>query len=431
MLKKSLSITIFVLLASLLVVAVVAAADASQDKEKIVFIWPFAHAVELHAELQDEFNASHDDIELEIQVIPQADAVPKMTTLFSAGEGPDVVALSPMWLAQFAAAGWLESLEDFVASDPMMEDLAPISFTSGRMYQNELYMLGHILGVYPLFYNVELFEAAGLPGPPATIEEFREYAIALTDPAKNQYGYYQIGGSGWAFQQWSLWAINNGGIGVNNSLYDEDGVCIFRGEAHKEGIQDFVDLYQVDMVSPPASANGGFAEAKAAFCAGQIGMVMGFLPYYSDFADCMEPEQFGLAKTPEGAAGSFYHYGANGYAINASTENKEAAWEVVKFFMDPDVNSRIGEAFAALPTNTKAFDADWLSATHFDAAKEMAANPEMIHTARELPEWANFQGSYSPEQMQLLLLGEQTLDEFVENVCVYLEDAKAAFEGGE
>lgn len=402
--------------------------DQGAEREKVVFVWPFAHAVDLHTELQDQFNARQSDIELEIQIIPQSEAVPKLTAQYSSGSGPDVVALSPMWLAQFASAGWLESLEAYVDGDPLADDLAPIAFTSGRMYKNTLYMLGHILGVYPMFYNTKMFEEAGLPGPPETLQQFRDYAIQLTDPSQNQYGYYQIGGSGWAFQQWSLWAINSGGIGVNGSLFDENGVCIFRGEAHRAGIQAFVDLYQADQVTPRASATGGFAEAKASFCAGQIGMVMGFLPYYADFIGCMDPEEFGLAWTPAGDAGSFYHYGCNGYAINSSSGVKEAAWEVLKFFMEPDVNSSIGEAFAALPTNINAYDDEWLSASHYDAAKDMAASAFPIHTARELPEWANFQSNYAPEQMQLLLLGQQTLDEFVDNVSAYLEEAKASFD---
>ena len=399
---------------------------APAEKEKVTFVWAFAHAVELHEELEKEWNEMSDTIELEVQVIPQADAVPKLTTQWSSGAGPDSTALSPMWLAQFAAAGWLEDLEPHISGTPLEQDLAPVAFEAGRLYQDTLYMIGHILGVYPLYYHKALFEEAGLPGPPETIDQFHEYAIQLTDPAKNQYGYYQLGASGWAFQQWSLWEINEGGNGVNNTLFAEDGTCIFRGEEQKAGLQRFIDLYKVDKVTPQASATGGFLDAKEAFCAGQVGMVMGFAPYISNFDECLGPEGYGVAVTPAGAAGSWNHYGCNGYAVSSDSEVKDASWEVVQWFLSPEIDSRVGEAFAALPTNVKAFGAEWLDRPHWEAPKQQAASSDLIHTARELPEWANFQSNYNVEQLQLLLLDEQTIDEFTENVSSYLEEAKAA-----
>src|SRR5690606_4215237 len=129
---------------------------------------------------------------------------------------------------------------------------------------------------YPLFYNTQHFEEAGLSGPPTTTEEFHEYAVRLTDVANNRYGYYQLAANPWSFQSWSTWMLNHGSIGVDNTLYDADGNSVFRQPEQIAGLDAWADLYREAQVSPPASAAGTFNDAANAFNAGQVSMVMGF-----------------------------------------------------------------------------------------------------------------------------------------------------------
>jgi multiple sugar transport system substrate-binding protein len=391
-----------------------ASAARRRQKTPITYVWPFAAAQSVQQTLVDMFNEQSDSIEVELQIIPQADFVPTATAAFAGGEGPDVLAMSPAWLTQFAAAGFLENMEDWLASEAgLLDTLLPIGTIQGRMYTNTAYMAGLVVDTYPLFYNTAHFEEAGISGPPTTLDEFHDIANQLTDADNNRYGYYQLGGNAWAFQQWSYWLIAHGGLGVDGTLYDEDGVCIFRNEDAIAGLDRWLSLFRDDQVSPPVSAAAHFNDAANAFNAGQVSMAFGFLGYIANFSEGLGRDSFGVAMQPEGPMGQFVHYGANGIAMGSASENKEAAWEFAKFLLQPDVNVMLNEDWGSIPSTFEGLEADYLTDPVFDAPKAMVQLEDvLVNTPRQFPEWANFFVNDGPENIQRAMLGESTAEEF-------------------
>lgn len=399
----------------------------AQTKAKLRYVWPFAAAPDIQQTLVDQFNAQSSTVEVELQVIPQDSAVPTMTTAFSAGEGPDVVAMSPGWLTQFAAAGWLENLDERMVNTGLIDTLLPVALSQSRMYQDQAYMIGCVVDTYPMYYNKQHFADAGITAPPETTEAFAEVARKLTDARNNRYGYYLLGGSQWTFQQWVLAMLNQGGIGFNNTLYDEDGKSVLRGEEHIAGLRQWVSLYQDDQVSPAASATGTFNDAANAFNAGQVSIVMGFLGYIRNFSNGIGQENFGVAIPPGGPAGQFVHYAANGFAMNSMSADKDAAWDFIAFLMRPEINSALNEAWGALPSVTAALEAEYLENPVFTMPKQMVQmNDSFVHTPRQFPEWGFFFNTTSPEQIQATLLGQQSVEDFASNVSADLEEMYAA-----
>ncbi len=115
----------------------------------------------------DEFNATHDNIELVLEIVDNAQAYDVLNTEIAAGNAPDVV--GPMGIrgrASFPGA-WLDlapliestnyDLSDF---DPALVDFYKVP-SEGQ--------LGIPFAVYPYFtmYNKALFDEAGLAYPPA------------------------------------------------------------------------------------------------------------------------------------------------------------------------------------------------------------------------------------------------------------------------
>lgn len=395
-------------------------------KVKISFMWPFVYAQPAQRDLVSQFNAQSKTVEVEDQIIPQTQVLPKLTIAFSGGTAPDVLAVPGSLYAQFAASGWLENLESRFKGSDLEKDLLPPAVKLSRIYKNTAYGVGYAIALYAMYYNKEHFKEANLPGPPRTLDEFRDYAKKLTNPSKNRYGYYLLGGSGWAFQQWSTWMIATGGLGVNNTFFDASNKCILDGPKHVAGVERFLALYQTDKVSPPASATGTFNDAANAFNAGQVSLVFGWLPYIASLSKGLGADKFEVAVPPGGEAGQFIHFGGGDVlAISSQSKYKDAAWEFIKFMMAARNIGEINKE-APMPANVNVYGEKWMDNPHLTVPKQLVQMPEKLAMDPiYVPDYATFNINYSPEQIQKALLGQQTAQQFATNVAKFLTDSAA------
>jgi multiple sugar transport system substrate-binding protein len=401
-------------------------ARAQSAPTKITFGWPFATGTQGVEELAKRFSDEKKTIQVEVQVIPQAQVIPRLTTAFTGGQAPDCMAMSDAWLVQFATPGWLENLEREVTASGLDKTIVPASMQLARMVKGQAYYVGFIVEPYALYYNRKLFAEAGIQAPPKDFDEFRAVAVKLTDRAKNRFGYYVLGGSGWQFQQWAGFMLNAGGIGVDNTFYDASGKCVLDTPRHVQGLERWLALYQQDKVSPPASATATFQDQTNAFNAQQLGMVMGWGAYMTTLPQGIGEANVGTAMPPAGPAGQYFFYGGNGYAINAASKTKEACWEFIRYLLRPEHNSRWNEQYGAIPAVQAAWNAEWLKAPKYQAPLEMLrSTSRLVNNPRYLPGYASFQNQFCPEQIQKTLLGRQSAPEHVKAVAEALNDLRA------
>jgi len=399
---------------------------AQAGPQKITFGWPFANGTQGMEELAKRFSNERKTIEVEVQVIPQAQVIPRLTTAFTGGQAPDCMGMSDAWLAQFANAGWLENLESRIKASGIESEIVPASMAMARMIKNQAHYIGFQVEPYALYYNKRVFAEAGVAAPPGDVDELRNVALKLTDRAKNRYGFYVLGGSGWQFQQWCGWMVNHGGVGVDNTLYDSQGKCILDGPRHVQGLEKWLALYEKDKVSPPASATATFQDQTNAFNANQLGMVMGWGAYLTTLAQGIGEANLGTAMPPAGPAGQYFFYGGNGFAINAAAKNKDACWEFIRYLLKPENNSRWNEQYGAIPAVQAAWTSDWLKAPKYAAPMEMLKRTSsLVSNPRYLPGYASFQNQFCPEQIQKTLLGKQTAQEHGKAVADALNDLRA------
>ena len=87
--------------------------------------------------------------------------------------------------------------------------------TTSKAFRNTALLEGSMYGLpwdgetTGLFYRTDLFERAGIDGPPETWAEFEETAAALTDPSENQYGVAMFASE--AAYYWYPWLWQAGG----------------------------------------------------------------------------------------------------------------------------------------------------------------------------------------------------------------------------
>src|SRR5665648_518376 len=123
---------------------------------------------------------------------------------------------------------------------------------------------------YGLYYNTAMFQEAGLE-PPTTWEEMVDAAKALTDPAKDRYGFALAAGSYTENNHFAF--INAAQNGAD--VFDDEGNPTFTEDGVVKGILRYLDLMQTDRVVNPANAqynNGSFAVTDSAN--GKVAMIL-------------------------------------------------------------------------------------------------------------------------------------------------------------
>jgi multiple sugar transport system substrate-binding protein len=122
--------------------------------------------VTIEQQVVDDFNATHPDIHLGMEIIPNASARDTLSTEIAAGAGPDIV--GPVgWIGSNAFGGqWLD-IAPYLQSTNY--DSSKFEAALTKMYQTDEGTVGLPFAVYPsaIFYNTKLFQEAGVNPPPA------------------------------------------------------------------------------------------------------------------------------------------------------------------------------------------------------------------------------------------------------------------------
>lgn len=221
------------------------------------------------AALVKQFNAENTDgITVEQTEMDWATLYSKLVLDFKTGNAPDVVTLHQTNLAENVNMGVLQPIDDLypqVGIDPteFVETVWKGTQVNGKQYAipNDMHPLA-------LYYNVDLFKAAGLDPekPPTTGAELLDYAQKLTDPAKKQYGIglgYTAGGP---FRIWMSLVWQHKGQEILNADYTK---AAFNTPAGVESLQFMYDLVYKYKVNPQ-----GEQDEDTDFKNGTIAMVI-------------------------------------------------------------------------------------------------------------------------------------------------------------
>jgi multiple sugar transport system substrate-binding protein len=182
-----------------------------------------------------------------------------------------------------------------------------------------------------LAYNIEMLEAAGYDAPPATWEELREMAIALTNRDENVAGFAFIndgsGATGWHFTNiaYGFGATREDIIAAN-----EDGTftATYGEGATVDALNYIRDLRWEADVLPGATLDWG--SLSEALVSERIAMAIyagdQFNYVYFQFPDA-DLSKFGYAPTPAGPEGHITLTGGNLWMVagNATADQAEAA----------------------------------------------------------------------------------------------------------
>lgn len=313
------------------------------------------------AQIQTLFDKYTAETGIKVEVTaPLADD--KILPALTGSEPPDVLVLSGGDLAKsFYKEGLVDELSSAIKSGNIdMADMyaAPLSQC---LQGDKILCLPWGTDAYALFWNKDMFEAAGLDPekPPSTMEELVEFADKLTivgtDGTIEQIGF--IPNHSWSHSD--LYVRMYGGFWYNDdgsklTVNSQPMIDAFTWQ------QQFFTKYGVDNVQAFSSGFGEYGSPDAPFYAGKVAMMVeGEWQTGPNFIPALKPElNYGVAAFPPPAdhperAGTIVNQGT-AVVIPSGAPNKEASAKLLAWMMSPAI---VAEEFcfnANLPTSKKA-----------------------------------------------------------------------------
>jgi multiple sugar transport system substrate-binding protein len=331
--KKSLFVLTVVIIALSLVANVAIfrtpAATAQGSGEIRISSWDSGFALEPFNSAIKVFEEQYPDIDVNLESVPQ-DYGPKLLAQIAAGTAPDVIQVGDGSVAQYVRDGILEPLDPFITGDNPLDVSVfypgPLEF--GQV-GGTTYLLPKDYSPLVLYYNKDIFDEAGLeyPNENWTWDDLLSAAQALT--TDDRWG-IQIPDS-WGDWLWDRGIqpliVQNGG-----SLVSDDGLTVegyMNSEATVGALQWYVDLFKVHKVAPTNEDVAAYAGVDL-FTNGIVAMQWTGRWPLSTYKDT-EGFNFGTMGLPAGPAGKGNVLCWAGFAINAESNNKDAAWTWLKF----------------------------------------------------------------------------------------------------
>ncbi len=329
--KKSFSLLVALVMALLALGAVPALADKT-----VVNYWSNDRHDEVYmTEMINKFNAAHDDIEIKMTIMTD-DFENSILLAYQGGTAPDLVGQS-IDVKNFADIGAIVNLRPYIEKDEEFQKVnEPFThaFEGLNAIGDEIYWVpsGMRSGVR-IEYNKALLAASGFEGIPASLPEYIEMAKKMTEDGKaNNPVTYGIGfTSSSPFERQLEMMAQVSGV----FYYD-----YANGKFDFSGYKPFLEAGR-ELVAVAYPDQQGVDNMRAQFAAGSFALWGNASQEAGVFTNQFPVEAFewGVAPVPslDGEIKGALQVNPNkGYLMLEGSKNKDAAWEVIKFFQSEE-----------------------------------------------------------------------------------------------
>ncbi len=273
----------------------------------------------------DKVNQEATNFEIVSEPTP-ADYYVKLQTTIAGGTAADLFWLSQEYIAGYADQGALLDITDRLEGDSrpaanLSDYFEPILRTA--QYQERTYGLPWISQPVLLYYNPDLFAAAGIPEPDDTWDwqRFQEVAAQLTDPSKGIYG---TAFNGWPPVQMFIWQA--GGEVITQDLSS----CPVDSPEAIQAAEFYASIIFNEEYAPSEATlqEQGFGEMAKA---GKVAMFFGGAADDLDYAHKKDPAnaRMKVALVPKGPQSRTTFAWTASTVIYAGTENADAAYDAL------------------------------------------------------------------------------------------------------
>jgi multiple sugar transport system substrate-binding protein len=356
-----------------------AASCGGDDGPTSVSLVVFGEAEELAAyrTLVDSFEAEQDDIAVELVEVPDREAlITRVTTSIAAGDPPDLFLINYRFFGQFAARGLLEPMQSRLDdSDVLAEDeLYELALDAFRSPGDELTCLPQNVSSLVVYFNRDLFAAAGVPAPTEgwTWDDMVAAAAALT--TGEQYG---LGVEASIIRLAPL-VWSNGGDIVDDP--EAPTSLTLDTPAGIDALDRFLALRTDGLI--PTLEESASEDDEARFANGRLAMYLNSRRVTPQFR-LIDDFEWDVAPLPvlQQPAGVLH---SDAYCMTKDSDHHDEAFAFVEYALGPDGAPVIAETGRTVPSLRSVAESD----TFLDPGKPPASSAvflETIPAIRQLP----------------------------------------------
>ena len=281
-------------------------------------------------EVKKDFEAKNPSIELIFDDIPFVQQHDKVLALHMAGTTPDIFTVTGAWITEFADAGIIDPLDDYIKKLP--QDFKDA--LQGPMFlpwKGKIYGMPVTNGNTALFYNKKILAEANVQ-PPTTWDEFILACKKVTDVNKSRYA---LTGNIVADPPTALsyevfpFILQAGGKIIENSR------AAFNTAEGVKALELFKALIKEYKVTTPGELNAGEKEKRANFSAGNVAFMFEG-PWGVAIQKKANPDlEFSVVPLPKGKVTGTIVQGSC-LGISSKAKNKDAAWKFLEYMGSAD-----------------------------------------------------------------------------------------------
>jgi multiple sugar transport system substrate-binding protein len=346
--------------------AATVAQDAGPSGQLTVFMWGGPPDIDTYEAAIANYREAFPDVEIELVDAAGCGAsYAACKTLIAGGTMADVFVPGSWNYNAMANDGVLEDLTPLIESDPdlALEDFHPVTVEAVTSLRD-----GQVVGlpmgfnIQSLWYNRDMFDAAGLAYPPSdgdyTWDDVRDWATLLTldgegnTPASADFDPARI--DQWGFYNHFVWPWGNGydpilfAFGGSAMTLPDRQSCNLEHPDSVRAWQFIQDLMWTDhsTMKPDAHAEQvGFLR----WVGGQVAMQQGSFEQAKLVEDQNPGLNYDIAPLPRGDAGNATVIQVHMWSIFSGSANKDLAWHLVSWIATEGSVGDFGSIMTLIP----------------------------------------------------------------------------------
>ena len=305
--------------------------------------WGNFEQLAVEQQICDAFEKAHPDVRVHLFMVPGSAYTDKLQLMLASRTAPDVMRVDHYYFPALVRKDYFLPLDPFIAHEKpgFLDDFVPTALDECR-YKSGLFAMNVLFGPTVIYYNKNLFKAAGLSEPYELAQKgawnwdaFVQTAQALTQKEKGTDRIAQFGTSmpPWPGYCSVIW--NRGG-----QLMSDDWSHMVLGDS-ADGVaamQDLADLRWKYHCAPTPSDG---ALSAFAFESGKLAMSWDWSGMSPKYRKSVKKFDWDIAPMPSGPKGDRVVVKGNQIVANALTKHPDLAWEFLKFITGPETEQMV------------------------------------------------------------------------------------------
>jgi multiple sugar transport system substrate-binding protein len=242
------------------------AGGGAKEKAEVTFFWAEYDGLtdEFRQELQDAFNASQEEIEVEIVPIDWDFMYDKITTAIAGGAPPELCVIGTRWLLEFMEADAVVEVTQYVSKETL-DNISPGAMEA--KLRGKLMGLPVAAGARIMAYNADITTKV-----PKTMEELRAEAIRVHNPPQ-VFGLMMPGKKHTELTDFAYYLYAAGGDFFETRPDGSFGKCTINSQAGVKALEFMVQLATEDRVIQDGFLGLDRMDSHPLFYVGKYGYV--------------------------------------------------------------------------------------------------------------------------------------------------------------